>query len=75
MPQVARTQQRPADPTANARYATRWDPGTRTIVTVAAAGETPTWQQLGLQVPGHDRRVVPGVDRPRHPGRGHPGRG
>ena len=23
-----------ADPTANARYATRWDPGTRTIVTV-----------------------------------------
>ena len=48
-----------ADPTANARYATRWDPGTRTIVTVASAGDPPTWQQLGLQVTGPGGATVP----------------
>jgi hypothetical protein len=48
-----------AEPTANARIATRWDPGTRTIVTVAYAGETPIWQQLGLQVTGPDGATVP----------------
>ena len=96
-------------PTANARIAaTQWDPATRTIVTVPYTGETPTWQQLGLQVigpggvtvpvatyrssarynlepgraglgggdlPGHDRRVVPGVGGQGHRGRGHAGRG
>jgi hypothetical protein len=48
-----------ADPTANARYAARWDPGTRTIVTVASAGDPPTWQQLGLQVTGPGGATVP----------------
>ena len=48
-----------AEPTANRRIATRWDPGTRTIVTVAYAGETPTWQQLGLQVTWPDGAAVP----------------
>jgi hypothetical protein len=47
-------------PTANARIAaTQWDPGTRTIVTVPYAGETPTWQQLGLQVTGPGGAIVP----------------
>ncbi|HET9290143.1 MAG TPA: hypothetical protein VFQ49_03610 [Actinomycetes bacterium] len=47
-------------PTANARIAaTRWDPGTRTIVTVPYAGVTPTWQQLGLQVTGPGGAAVP----------------
>jgi hypothetical protein len=48
------------DPTANARIASaQWDPATRTIVTVAIAGETPTWQQLGLSVTGPDGAAVP----------------
>ena len=47
-------------PTANARIAaTRWDPGTRTIVTVPSAGVTPTWQQLGLTVTGPGGAAVP----------------
>jgi hypothetical protein len=46
-------------PTANARIAaTHWDPGTRTIVTVAYADVTPTWQQLGLQVTGPGGAIV-----------------
>ena len=49
-----------AEPTANGRIAaTRWDPGTRTIVTVPYAGETPTWQQLGLSVTGPGGAAVP----------------
>jgi hypothetical protein len=49
-----------AEPTANARIATtRWDPGTRTTVTVRYAGDAPTWQQLGLQVTGPGGRIVP----------------
>jgi hypothetical protein len=49
-----------AEPTANARIAaTRWDPGTRTIVTVPSVGVTPTWQQLGLQVTGPGGATVP----------------
>jgi hypothetical protein len=49
-----------ADPTANARIAaTRWDPATRTILTVPSAGDTPTWQQLGLQVTGSGGTAVP----------------
>jgi hypothetical protein len=48
------------DPTANARIAaTRWDPATRTTVTVPSAGEPPTWQQLGLQVTGPGGAAVP----------------
>ena len=39
--------------------ATHWDPATRTVVTVPFAGETPTWQQLGLQVTGPDGGAVP----------------
>ena len=51
-----------AEPTANGRIAaSRWDPGTRTIVTVAHAGETPTWQQLGLSVTGLGGAAVPVV--------------
>ena len=50
-----------AEPTANGRMATRWDPGTRTIATVAYPGETPTWQQLGLQVTGPGGAAVPVV--------------
>jgi hypothetical protein len=49
------------EPTANARMATRWDPGTRTIVTVRYAGDTPTWQQLGLEVTGPGGAAVPVV--------------
>jgi hypothetical protein len=41
--------------------ATRWDPGTRTTVTVPYAGETPTWQQLGLSVTGPGGAAVPVV--------------
>ena len=49
-----------AEPTANARIAaTHWDPATRTVVTVPSAGETPTWQQLGLQVTGPSGGAVP----------------
>jgi hypothetical protein len=48
------------EPTANARIAaTQWDPATRTIVTVPYTGETPTWQQLGLQVTGPGGVTVP----------------
>jgi hypothetical protein len=48
------------EPTANGRIAaTRWDPATRTIVTVPSAGVTPTWQQLGLQVTGPGGAAVP----------------
>jgi hypothetical protein len=49
-----------AEPTANGRIASaQWDPGTRTIVTVPYTGETPTWQQLGLQVTGPGGAAVP----------------
>jgi hypothetical protein len=48
-----------AEPTATGRSATRWDPGTRTIVTVRYAGDTPTWQQLGLSVTGPGGAAVP----------------
>src|SRR5215204_643722 len=48
-----------AEPTATGRIATRWDPGTRTIVTVRYAGDTPTWQQLGLSVTGPGGAAVP----------------
>jgi hypothetical protein len=48
------------DPAANGRIpATRWDPATRMVVTVPAAGEPPTWQQLGLQVTGPGGGAVP----------------
>src|SRR5215207_9275898 len=48
------------EPAANARIAaTRWDPGTRTVVTVRYAGDTPTWQQLGLSVTGPGGEAVP----------------
>jgi hypothetical protein len=47
------------EPTATGRPATRWDPGTRTIVTVASAADAPTWQQLGLQVTGPGGVAVP----------------
>jgi hypothetical protein len=47
------------DPAANARPATRWDPATRTIVTVPYVGETPTWEQLGLTVTGPGGATVP----------------
>jgi hypothetical protein len=46
-----------AEPTANARIATRWDPGTRT--TVRYPSDAPTWQQLGLQVTGPGGAAVP----------------
>ena len=48
-----------AEPTANGRMATRWDPGTRTIVTVRYPSDAPTWQQLGLQVTGPGGVAVP----------------
>jgi hypothetical protein len=49
-----------SEPAANDRIAaTQWDPGTRTIVTVPYTGETPTWQQLGLQVTGPGGAAVP----------------
>jgi hypothetical protein len=48
------------EPTANGRIAaTRWDPGTRTLVTMSSAGVIPTWQQLGLQVTGPSGATVP----------------
>jgi hypothetical protein len=48
------------DPAANGPIApTRWDPATRTIVTVSYPADTPTWQQLGLQVTGPDGVAVP----------------
>jgi hypothetical protein len=48
-----------AGPTANARSATRWDPGTRTTVTVRYPSDAPTWQQLGLSVTGPGGAAVP----------------
>jgi hypothetical protein len=48
-----------AEPTATGRMATRWDPGTRTIVTVRYPSDAPTWQQLGLQVTGPGGVAVP----------------
>jgi hypothetical protein len=47
------------EPTANGRPATRWDPGTRTIVTVRYPSAAPTWQQLGLSVTGPGGVAVP----------------
>jgi hypothetical protein len=48
-----------AEPTATGRPATRWDPGTRTIVTVRYPADAPTWEQLGLQVSGPSGAVLP----------------
>jgi hypothetical protein len=48
-----------ATPTANGRPATRWDPGTRTLVTVSFPADAPTWEQLGLQVSGPSGAVLP----------------
>jgi hypothetical protein len=49
-----------ANPTANGRIAaTRWDPGTRTTVTVRYPSDAPTWQQLGLSVTGPGGAAVP----------------
>jgi hypothetical protein len=48
-----------AEPTANARSATRRDPGTRAIVTVLYPSDPPTWQQLGLSVTGPGGAAVP----------------
>jgi hypothetical protein len=48
-----------AEPTATGRPATQWDPATRTVVTVPAADEAPTWQQVGLQVTGPGGGAVP----------------
>jgi hypothetical protein len=50
---------RPAEPTADARIATRWDPGTRTVVAVRYPSDAPTWQQLGLQLTGPGGVAVP----------------
>jgi hypothetical protein len=48
------------DPAANGPIAaTRWDPATRTVVTMPATGVSPTWQQLGLQVTGPGGVAVP----------------
>jgi hypothetical protein len=52
-------QARYADPTANARYATRWNPATDATIVVRHAAPAPTWQQLRLQVTGPDGRLVP----------------
>jgi hypothetical protein len=48
-----------ATPTANRRMATRWDPATRTILTVHYPSDAPTWRQLGLSVTGPDGAAVP----------------
>ena len=48
-----------AEPTANRRIATRWDPATRTVVTVSYPSDAPTWQQLGLSVTGPGGVAVP----------------
>jgi hypothetical protein len=48
-----------AEPAASGRPVTRWDPGTRTIVTVRYPGDAPTWEQLGLQVTGPGGAAVP----------------
>ena len=52
-------QARYADPTANYRPATRWNPATDPTIVVNYAANTPTWQQLRLQVTGPDGRLVP----------------
>ena len=52
-------QARYADPTANYRTATRWNPATDATIVVNYAANTPTWQQLRLQVTGPDGRLVP----------------
>jgi hypothetical protein len=48
-----------AEPSATGRPATRWDPGTRTVVTVRYPSDAPTWQQLGLSVTGPGGVAVP----------------
>jgi len=49
-----------AEPTANRRIAaTRWDPATRTVITIRYPADAPTWQQLGLQVTGPSGAAVP----------------
>jgi hypothetical protein len=48
-----------ADPTATGRTATRWNPATDATIEVGYATNTPTWQQLRLQVTGPDGSVVP----------------
>jgi hypothetical protein len=48
-----------ADPTATGRNATRWNPATDATIEVGYATNTPTWQQLRLQVTGPDGAVVP----------------
>jgi hypothetical protein len=48
-----------ADPTATGRNATRWSPATDATIEVGHATNTPTWQQLRLQVTGPDGAVVP----------------
>jgi hypothetical protein len=48
-----------AEPTATGRPVTRWDPGTRTVVTVSYPADAPTWQQLGLVVTGPGGVAVP----------------
>jgi hypothetical protein len=50
---------RSAEPTATGRPVTRWDPGTRTIITVGYPSDAPTWQQLGLSVTGPGGVAVP----------------
>ena len=52
-------QARYAEPTANYRTATRWNPATDATIEVRHAATAPTWQQLGLQVTGPDGRLVP----------------
>ena len=47
------------EPTATGRPATRWDPGTRTTVTVPSVADAPTWEQLGLSVTGPGGATVP----------------
>jgi hypothetical protein len=48
-----------ADPAATGRNATRWNPATDATIEVGYATNTPTWQQLRLQVTGPDGAVVP----------------
>ena len=48
-----------ADPTATGRNATRWNPATNATIEVGYAANTPTWQQLRLQVTGPEGAVVP----------------
>ena len=48
-----------AEPTAAGRPTTRWNPATRTVVTVSYPSDAPTWQQLGLSVTGPGGVAVP----------------